>query len=215
MINLEIEAAKLAHAIDKPFDFALKRRLISTFIDGRAMLLRRSITSNRHIPATCIQSFAIPISKLNAFDINYVDNYKVSVGTVETVPSPIRLNTDIPFISVTSLDGSINLAHSDIATVRFNSSAGQFVSGTGRYVYHGEYVSAYHNEGALLSMGMLMFRGVMENPLDVKDYSGKFIYSETRFPMPMDMLMEVRNMILQGELNIVPETQEITINDDK
>ena len=215
MINLKTEAAILAHDIDKPFDFALERRIIAIYITGRAMLLRRSITSNKQIDASLIQSFAIPIVKTKAFELHNIDNYKLSVVTREKVATPIRLNLDTPFISVSSLEGSINFAFSDITSVRFNSHAGQFVSGTGRYIYHNNYVAAYHNEPALLSMTMLLFRGVFENPLEIKDYSGRFVYNETNFPMPMDMAMEIRSMILRGDLQIPPETQEITINDDK
>lgn len=215
MINLKSEAKILAHDIDKPFDFALERRLIATLISGRALLLHRSIVRNSHIPSSCIQVFGIPIEKAEAFDLFYNDSYKTSVKSKYEMPTPMRTASDTPFVSVTTLDGSINFAYSDIATVRFNSNAGQFVENTGRYIYHGNKIGAYHNEATLISSPILMVRGVFENPLLVKDYSGHYRYSEENFPMPMDMATEIRQMILKGELRIVPATQEITINDDK
>ena len=212
MINLDNEASIIAHDIDKPFDFALKRRIIATLITGRSYLLRQSIVRNKRIPVECIQVFAIPVEKAESFSLYYIDNYKVSVRTREVVPIPIRTDMDSPFISVTSLDGSINFSYGDIATIRFNSHAGKFVSGTGRYIYHGEHVAAYTNEGSLLTSPMLLFRGVMENPLLVKDYANHYRYSEDNFPMPGDMAMTLRQMILKGELAIIPESQTIPVN---
>ena len=213
MINLEIEADRLAHIIDKPFNFALKRRLIYTIIQGRAILLRQSIMRNRKIPNECIQSFGIPIEKVQSLSNYHVDNYKISVVTKYTIQQPIRYDFDTPFVSVTSLDGSINFTHSDLNSIKFNSHAGQFVSGTGRYIYHGEKIAAYHNEPALLTATMLLVRGVFENPLDVRDYSGLYTYNEEHFPMPADMIMTIGDMIKKGDLTIAPETQQITIND--
>jgi hypothetical protein len=212
MINLEIEAAIVAHGIDKPFDFALKRRIIAAYIDARARLLRNSITSNKQIPSDCIQSFAVPIVKAESFSLYYLDNYKLSVRTVDRVPVPIRLNQDTSFISITSIDGSINFAESDFATVRFNSSAGKFVSKTGRYIYHAEHIACYHNEPALLTSPFIMIRGVMENPLEVKDYLNQYVYNEENFPMPMDMAYDIRQMILKGDIVIPPSEQTIPIN---
>ena len=213
MINLVEQATILAHDIDKPFDFALKRRLIATYISGRAMLLRRSITSNRAVPAECIQSFAVPIEKADTLSSYYIDNYKVSVKTKETIPVPIRINSPEPFISVSTMDGSINYAYSDLMSIRSNSTrAGKFVSGTGRYIYHGQRIGVYHNEGTLLSTMMILVRGLFEQPLEVHDYSNLYTYNETHFPMPLDMATEIRNLILSGELKIVPESQTIPIN---
>lgn len=213
MVNLEIEAAKLAHSIDKPFDFALKRRLIRTLMDGRALLLRQSIMRNKKVSNECIQSFGIPIDKVKAFTNYYVDNYKISVISRYDIPDPLRYDFDTPFVSVTSLDGSIGFTHSDLGSLRFNSHAGEFVSGTGRYIYHGHKIAAYHNEASLLTADMLLVRGVFEYPLDVKDYSGLYTYNEEHFPMPLDMVMQIRDLINKGDLRIAPETQEVTIND--
>lgn len=214
MINLEEQATIIAHGIDKPFDFALKRRIIAAIIDARARLLRNSITSNRQIPTECIQSFAVPVEKAESFSLYYVDNYKVSVRTVQKVPVPIRLSQDTSFISVTSLDGSINFASADFATVRFNSHAGKFVSNTGRYIYHGEHIACYHNEGSLLTMPMIMIRGVMENPLLVQDYLNQYVYNEENFPMPLDMAYDIRQMIIKGDIVIPPASQTVPINDN-
>lgn len=214
MINLKEQAAILAHDIDKPFDFPLERRLIAMLIDGRASLLRRSITSNKAIPAECIQAFSTPIEKAGVFGAYYVDNYKVSMKTKDSVPIPIRINASEPFISVSSQDGSINYAYADIATIRSNSKGGKFVSNTGRYIYHGTRVGLYHNEPTLATMGMIMIRGLFENPLLVKDYAGLYTYSEEQFPMPMDMAIEIRQLILKGELGILPTDQTVPINDN-
>lgn len=213
MINLETEAAIVAHDIDKPFDFALKRRIIAIYITTRARLLRDSLTSNKSIPSDCIQSFAVPIEKAESFSSYYVDNFKLSVRTREKVPIPIRLNTDTLFISVTSVDGSINFAFSDFATVRFNSKAGKFVEGTGRYIYHTEHIACYSNNATLLTSPYIVIRGVMENPLLVKDYLNQYVYNENNFPMPMDMAYNIRQMILKGDIVIPPESQTVPIND--
>lgn len=215
MINLEEEATIIAHSVDKPFDFALKRRLIATIISARATLLRHSITSNRQIPSECIQVFALPIEKAESFSLYYIDNYKTSVRTKVKVPTPIRINSPEPFVSVSSLDGSINFSFADIGTVRSHSKGGKFVSKTGRYIYHGHHVGAYSNEAALLSMPMLLFRGIIENPLEVRDYANHYVYDEEHFPMPMDMAITIRDMIRKGDLSILPESQTIPINDNK
>ena len=215
MINLNTEVAILAHDIDKPFDFALKQRIIAAYITGRTSLLRRSITSNKQIDSSCIQSFAMPVVKVPYLSLYNVDDYKISVKTRYRLPVNIRINNDTPFISVTSLDGSINFTYSDLASVRFNSNAGKFVSGTGRYILDNDIVALYHNEPTLASMSMVLFRGVFENPLNVKDYSNRYKYSIEMFPMPADMAYEIRMLILKGDLQIPPATQEITINDDK
>lgn len=212
MVNLEEQAAIIAHGIDKPFDFALKRRIIATLIGGRATLLRHSITSNRNIPSECIQSFAVPVEKAESFSLYYIDNYKVSIRTTVTIPTPIRLNLPEPFISVSTLDGSINFSYSDITTVRAHSNGGKFVSGTARYIYHSNKIGAYCNEGFLLTSPFIMIRGIMENPLDVKDYSNHYVYNEKNFPMPLDMVMDLRHMILKGDLAIIPEDQTVKIN---
>lgn len=213
MVNLEIEAARLAHIIDKPFDHALKQRLIYTLMQGRALLLRQSINRNKKVSSQCIQSFGTPIEKVNAFSNYYIDNYKLSVVTKYDVPVPLRYEFDTPFISVSSIDGSINFSHADIGSLRFNSHAGQFVSGTGRYIYHGEKIGAYHNEPVLLSANMLLIRGVFEDPLAITDYSGLYTYNESHFPMPADMTLQIGDLIKRGDLSIAPENQEITIND--
>ena len=212
MINIKQEAEIIAHGIDKPFDFALERRLIATIIDGRARLIRNSIKSNRDIPSECIQTFGMEVEKVEAFSLYYKDDYKVSVKTKERVPTPIRLDNGIPFISVTSQDGSIVYSNGDFATLKFNSNAGRFVSNTGRYIYHAEHIACYHNEGTLLTSPIIVIRGIVENPLEVSDVLNHYVYSEDNFPMPMDMAYDIRQMIYTGDLRIVPANQTVTID---
>lgn len=215
MINLNVEADKIAHSLDAPFDFALKQRVIATIIDARATLIRQTFIKNDLIPIECIQAFGVKVEKEHPFGLYYKDGYKLSVKSVDTVPNPIRLDSDSPFISITSMDGSINFSFGDFATVAFNSNAGKFVSGTGRYIYHGERIALYTNNAALLTSPIVIVRGVMANPLEVKDYSGLYSYGIEKFPMPMDMLVIIRDMIRRGEFAIKPETREITLNDEK
>jgi hypothetical protein len=101
-----------------------------------------------------------------------------------------------------------------MATVRFNSHAGEFVSGTNRYIYHGERLGLYTNNSSLLTSPIILIRAVFEDPFAIKDYSGLYTYGLDKFPIPLDMMATIRDLILSKDLRIKPETKEITINND-
>ena len=62
-------------------------------------------------------------------------------------------------------------------------------------------------------MSLLLVRGIFEHPLEVTDYSGLYVYNEEHFPMPLDMTLQIADLIRKGELAVAPETQQVTIND--
>lgn len=212
MINLDTLATEIIHAIDKPFNIPLKYRVIDAIEHGRTVLIRRSIKSNKVIDAALIQSFGSNLEKVEIFSNFYVNDYKVNRRTINYIPSPIRLDSDSPFISVSSMDGSINFAFAEFTNLRFNNGS-QFARGTGRYMYMNN-VYLYHNEAHFASANQVLIRGVFERPLEVRDYSNHFRYSVYSYPMPDDMATEIKNLIITGELQIPPKSQEVTINSD-
>jgi len=215
MINLEIEATNIASIIDKPLNFPLKRRIVNSIITARANLLRQSIVRNRTIPSECIQAFTTKVEKVDPFSIYYNSGYKGCKKTKEIISTPLRVNSDTPFISVSlGLEGTVLFAHSDLGAVTFNANT-KFGKGTGRYVYTSERIYLYHNHPQFLASPVVLIRGVFENPLDVVDYSGQFRYSEENFPMNMDMMITIKDMIRRGELVIQPENKEVQVDGDR
>jgi len=215
MINLEVEATNIASIIDKPLSFPLKRRIIQSIITARAYLLRQSIVRNRNIPSECMQTFATKIEKVKPFSIYYNSAYLNTRRTVNTIATPLKLDFDTPFISVTAgVAGSINFAHSDLNSLQFNVNT-KFGGKVGRYIYSNERVYVYHNHPQFMAAPTISIKGVFENPLDIVDYSGQFRYSEENFPMNMDMMTTIKDMIRRGELVIPPDNKEVTIDGDR
>ena len=215
MINLEVEATNIASIIDKPLDFPLKRRIINSIIRAGNTLLRQSIVKNKTVPVEVIQSFVTKVEKVQPFSTYFVDGYKAVMRTTDTMPNPLRYNSDYPFETVSAgIGGGITFANSDINTVRFNSK-GLFTGKVGRYVYINERIYLYHNSPVNVGAPTILVRGVFENPLDVVDYSGQFRYSEENYPISADLITTIKDMIRRGELAIEPEDKTVDIDNDK
>jgi len=56
-------------------------------------------------------------------------------------------------------------------------------------------------------------RGIFENPLEVMRYDGSLENASTAYPIPMDMLNTLKQMILKQELGITVEAPSDTKND--
>lgn len=197
--SLNAIADNIISGLNEPFDDVLKQRVKFTVKLYRALFLRRDAEKNglnRHTQ----QSFTMELEL-----VDFADDPGVVVGckvlrTKDKVPVPVRHKTDVPFKYVGNLVGGLGFAYTEQEELRFTKS-NTFTCNVPRYTWRNGYLYVY----GVNRMKWLQVQGSFENPeeaFELQVASGQCASDDDVFPIPMDILAEITDGMIRGQLPI-------------
>jgi hypothetical protein len=180
----------------------------------RAMFIRRDFARNgftsRHIEQDlgCLE-----LKKVDATKCCSLPSSCSVYRTIKRIPKTVRHNfkESITHVGDITGTGTIPIVHSNV--VKWLPYDKYTKKNYKAYMIE-DYLYVYNAEG----LRYINVRGVFEDPRDValfNDCSGTDCYDDATidFPIPMDMLQQINNGILAGELRLLVGTFSDTEND--
>ena len=181
----------------------------------RAMFIRRDYARNgfnsRHVEQDlgCIELEKVDASKCCNLPIS-CDVYRTS----QPIPKTVRYNFEEAITYVGDVTGLGRIPMVSSSTVKF-LPYDKYTKGRYKAYMIEDFLYIYNAEG----LENINIRGVFENPEDVSRFTNckewDKCYDDTihDFPIPMDMLSQINQGILNGELKMLAGTTSDTEND--
>jgi len=179
----------------------------------RAMFIRRDYARNgfvsRHIEQDlgCVRLKKVDASKCCNLPIDCAV-YK----TIQPIPKTVRFNFEEAITHVGDVTGFGTIPIVNSNTIKF-LPYDKYTKGKYKAYMIEDFLYIYNAEG----LEYINIRGVFESPEDVAkfgDCGGSGCYDDTSdFPIPMDMISQINNGILAGELKMLSGTTSDTEND--
>jgi len=209
-VNLIKLSEEIAHDLDRPLDHALKIKIQSIIKEQRVFHIRRTFTNNRTLSPEFMQTFYTPITSRSVDAPYSSSSYECFAKTLEDIPSPIRIDIDSPFQDVTSDDGSIAFAHTKLSSLKFNSIT-TCTKNVPRYIYLNGKIYLYFNRGTIIPVQGLLITGLFEDPMQIRDYNNDANYYEMNYPIPYDLVSDIKQYIRQSMVNARSDNKDIKI----
>lgn len=214
MASLNQISERIAYAKGDPLNIMLRENLKFSVKYWRSMLIRRDITTNG-VSDEYLQRIVIPLIKVDILGECGINvSCKVVLRTTNKIPKPVRIKSDVLFKFVGVLDQTDNLQPAtyvegeELRYTKFN----RFTPDVLRYSYINEYLYFFNN--TLLKKAIV--QSPFANPSQVNLACEGCYNDDMEFPCPDDMIQQIVQGILTGELNVreKPLSEEIILNTD-
>lgn len=158
MASLASLVARVADAIDSPFDFMLKQRVEDSVITCRAILMRQDYTKTRQFPSWSLYDALIPLSREDCGCVG-------AITTEGKFPSVVQFKEQSPFTFVgTDRYNAISyIMPEEIELYQYNPISSKLP----RYTYTGK-IPLFFSIG---NLDAVLFRGPFADPRELKKYS--------------------------------------------
>lgn len=211
MASLNKIAERIAYALNDPLNVELKENIKFSIKYWRATLIRRDVARNGQSDEF-LQRFYFDLIKVDKADACNFNLDCLILRSKFEIPKPIRLNNDILFKFVGSVDGKpwTFTEYEEIAYTAYN----KFTSLQIRYAYINNYIYVFGNiklkKGAI--QAPFADPSIINNSCD-----NTLCYSDDlEFPIAEDMLQSIIQGILTTEFRIMqPKDNEVEIETDK
>jgi len=138
-----------------------------------------------------------------------------SKRTTNKILKPIRYNTDVPFNFVGNSTGTKSYIYSNIEELAYTSTLTLNAS-VPRYTYRNGYIYVYATDSVLSTISTISIDAPFEVPEGVipsetnDDYIAGVIYNDDmEFPMPDDLVQDIKARIFSGELRITDAKDKV------
>lgn len=183
-------------------DNQLSRTEVESWIHQyRALLIRQDLDKGRDINESYMQT--IPALELEAVDYGIDADLITGVHRYRTklrIPKPIDMAYGLPLLVYTLTGEQIQIM--PISRASFQKYR-KFTSESPRAMYHNNYI---YIEGCSL-IEYITVKGVFESPQEMTQYldpNGSSCYDpDGAYPVPVNLIPVIRQMILQKELGIM------------
>jgi len=212
-MSLNELAYSIAEAYEKQYDNAFVRVVkhkISTF---RALLIRRSIERDGVVSNHFTQTIdCIELEKSSFTECcGLVLPVECQVlRTKNTIPSPVRLKKDIPFVFVGGLTGEYNMSYKPIGAIKY-AMLGKYTKSIPFYTYANNRIYVYNK-----STRRIMVKGIFEDPSKISAITNcnnvPCYTDEDEYPISADMAALVEEAVLSdiakfSKLNVTHEDE--------
>jgi hypothetical protein len=208
MASLNEIAYSIADKLGKPLDFLFIQDIKFSIINYRALFIRQDYTKTGYYNPLFIQDLGcLETETTDSAECCTFESGCNVVRTVQELPDPIRLKGIEDFVFVGGID----------KRTRF----GMILPEEEVYVEYSKYTKklprySYLNKRIYLvnvPKGVINVRGIFADPRQVARFSrcgedSPCYTDDSAFPCPEDMIVGIRNGILNGELRLMRETNE-------
>lgn len=211
MATLKHIVDQLADSLNRPFDGMLKSRLKELVMQEFALYVSRSI-DKYGVDKEFIYSFHIT-------DLTLVDGTIAYLETTNVIPTPLRYNSNTPFIYVGTEDGDYPFSYYNAHSKRFvsylpNVGAAPFYDYVNGKIRIWNYPTTSNDDvppvvtplANLLVQLVPTDRRVSTTPDVVKDF---FLNDDAECPITQDLVNQIKVSLLKGELLVTDEKDKV------
>lgn len=195
---------QIANRLKRPNDLQLKSILRDMVVQQMNNLLRRSIHKNG-IDNSLILPFYSPLVTVNPFTHKLATGNNVVSATKLRIPTPLRFNTDTPYIKVTDENNVVYPFKPVYRNTKSYRSSLPFVDDVSEY---SQVNSRLIFDRVLTVSEIIVYQVYAEPDLAIENYYGRLGYAfdeDMAFPYPTDLIEDITNLIVKGELSIPAE----------
>lgn len=209
MATLNQIAERIAYAQNQPFNEMLKDNLKFSIRYWRATFIRRDIQANG-MSDEFLQRIYVDLQKVSKADAcNFDLNCTTILRTSVQIPKPIRVKNDVLFKFVGNVDGK-PFTYTEFEEVPY-TCYNRFTSKVIRYCYVNGYIYVFNN--TLLKK--LAIQTPFVDPYQANALCEGCYNDDSEFPCPEDMIQQIFQGIVNGELKVVnPTDEEVDIQED-
>lgn len=209
MATLKQIADEIAGALDRPFDDMFKERLKAIIKNERAYLIREQ-AEKYGLDDAFRQRYTVALERVDKAD-GLVDVNCDVLRTSNKIAKPIRLKRDAIFSYVGNAEGTNAYRFTELSELKFRHFLFLLADHIS-YNYMNGYVYIYGN----IKLKTVTLDAAFESPELVlpnetaEDISNGIEYTEDmEFPLPIDMIQNIKARLLSGELSITDSKDKV------
>ena len=212
MATLKKIATQLIDALDRPFDEMFLRRVMDLIINERASLIRQEINKGDSAHYYTFP-YEVELEMVNGLTENIIYGQSI-LRSVNKIPTPVRISSPEPFYQVMGTGGGPTLTFVAGATeYKFRKNLDK-IGGAIVYMWRNNRIYILNN----LKLEKVIALAAYESPyvyVEGYDYnevaSGNVIVcdEDMEFPMPIDLIANIKAKLLTGELSIIDDKDKI------
>jgi hypothetical protein len=200
----------IAFLLKEPLNIELRQNIKASVKYWRAALIRRDVTRNG-LSDEFLQRIYIDLIKVDKADACNFNLDCLILKTKIEIPKPIRLNNDILFKFVGTVNGKpfTFVEYEEIPYTAYN----KFTSKVIRYNYTNNYIYIFGNT----KLKKLAIQAIFSNPEDINTSCDILdCYNDDKpFPIAEDMLQQIVQGILSTEYRLINQgDDEVEIDTD-
>lgn len=203
MATLNQIASEICDSLDRPYDWMFHARVKSLIKHERVTILKQTMDKHGASPLY-IQEYNPTLILTESQKIKYGDKL---LRTQNTIPTPIRTNSDTPFVFVGNEDGVAYVYVSPTEGRRFRKYL-PYVCDAISYTYLDGHIYLFNNK----ILKRLLVRAAYEDwnlNEDVDSGGGIPCTDDSEFPLTGDLIQVVKQKLLTGELSVTDSKDEI------
>lgn len=226
MGTLNQYAARVANMVNQPFNHELKERIKDMIKTVFANRIRQSVDKHG-IDDILKLSFTAEINEVKYNDILPVE-YRIAnkiklYGTINKVPTPVRINNDAPFSFVGNTNGEPYTYVNSITALKYRGSGRPTLPSIGCatswLLINRHIIVVTNNEASsvkdLRNNSQIFVTGIFENPEQVLTMYNYLDSDDIELPLPNDMLESIIQEVLKTEFNFYQTDIDIQSNSTK
>lgn len=211
MATLRTYATQIIDALSRPFDEMFLRRVMDLIINERAVIIRQELNKGDSSHYYTFP-YEVDLELVDGGEENIIYGKNI-LRSVNKIPTPIRRNDPEPFIQVSGIGGP---------TLTWISSATEYkyrcymdkVSGGIVYTWKKNRLYILNNE----KLEKVIAVAPYENPLvyidgyntqDLLDGTAIVCDNDMEFPIPIDIIQNIKARLLSGELSIIDDKDKV------
>ncbi len=213
MATLNQIVTEIADALDRPFDTLFKERVKVVIKHERSTLIRQAL--NKYSDATLFkQRYTVAVQTRTKSDSSTATGGDTK-RTYNKIYTPIRYNTDIPFNFVGNDIGTISFIYTELSELPYVGEL-PYNADMIRYTYRNGYIYLYASSAVLNTIDYISIEAPLEDPtsmisIESQDNINAEIsyHDDMEFPMPDDLVQDIKARILSGELRITDSDDKV------
>jgi hypothetical protein len=207
MASLNEIAYSIATKLGKPTDIVLVNNIKFSIINYRALFIRQDFTKNGKVHQLYVQDLGcVPVEKTDSAECCDVESGCSVYRTVDILPDPVRLKglEDYTFVgAINKITRYTALLPEEVQFLGYN----KYTKHDPRYIYRNQRVYVFNVQPEYINI-----RGVFADPRDASRFNhcddADCYTDDDNFPIPEDMIPGIISGFINGELQILRDTNE-------
>jgi len=211
MATLRTYATQIIDSLSRPFDEMLLRRVMDLIINERAVLIRQEMgKGDSHHYYTF--PYEVELEVIEGVDDNIIYGERI-LRSINKIPTPIRLSGPEPFIHVSGVGGPTLTWISSATEYKFRKYMDKIADAI-VYLWKNNRLYILNN----IKLEKVIALAPYENPyIYLEGYDPQTILDGTaivcdldmEFPIPIDMIQNIKSRLLSGELSILDDKDKV------
>lgn len=242
MASIEQVVSEIAHSVQQPNSVPVRRAIRLAVIHNRNKLIRQSFQNHNYIDKVLQQRFRITLTNIEDGDTNilaelgldwqdylgeFTSGQRVIKRSVQRVPRPVRLDNNLPFLSVrtTGFYNSITIPFVKEGVSKFYKHLpGMCQNISYDYINQYIYLDITKNEN-FMNLESIIVESPFEYPTIIDDeetvYSGiqeehcdgnKTYTADDEFMISEDMIYDIKKLVLdEFNVSMFRQTNEVPL----